>query len=296
MPQINPECLRSFFLSFFKISSGLKKGGKRSNLIVHGDTVSTLIGAIVGRLKGFRVCHVEGGLRSFNWLHPFPEELDRVVVSRFAHVHFCPNPWAVKNVKHLAGEKIDTGGNTLIDSLHLSAHRGASAMISAVSGHEKYFILVVHRQENLMNKEFLKFVISVVSQKMRSLKCVFVLHKTTKDALNKFGLMSMVEANPHFVCTERLPYFSFMALLKAAQFIVTDGGSNQEECSYLGLPTLILRKVTERTEGLGNNVVLYDGRLESIAEFFDSVESLRRPPIVCEHSPSARICQWLLEN
>src|SRR5581483_12192850 len=95
----------------------------------------------------------------------------------------------------------------------------------------------------------------------------FVLHRLTKDFLNEQNLLKEIRANPHVVTVPRLPYFEFIKILSGSEFIATDGGSNQEEAYYLGKPCLILRNVTERVEGLGENALLAKGSNETMVNF-----------------------------
>ncbi|AVS64543.1 hypothetical protein C8245_01540 [Paracidovorax avenae] len=74
-------------------------------VVVHGDTVSTVMGALLAKVLRTDVAHVEAGLRSFNYLHPFPEEIDRVITSRLADIHFCPNDWSMRNLGRLGGRR-----------------------------------------------------------------------------------------------------------------------------------------------------------------------------------------------
>ena len=131
----------------------------RSYLIVHGDTVSTLMGAAIGRFCKARICHVEAGLRSFHLLRPFPEEICRILTSQLTHYSFCPNAWAVKNLESNVSEKINTYHNTLIDSLRLALGQAPdSALASLLS--QNYFIFVLHRQENLFQRDLICQMIS----------------------------------------------------------------------------------------------------------------------------------------
>ena len=77
-------------------------------VIVHGDTVSSLLGALVARFYGLKLAHVESGLRSYNFLEPFPEEISRFIISNLADIHFCPNSWAKNNLLKKTGKKINT--------------------------------------------------------------------------------------------------------------------------------------------------------------------------------------------
>jgi len=114
---------KTFFQGFFIFRKEFSRRMIRKNrtwLLIHGDTLSTIQGAFLGKVFGFQIGHVEAGLRSFNLLHPFPEEIDRIIASRFVDTHFCPNEWAVGNLKNRNGEKINTLQNTLAESLSIA--------------------------------------------------------------------------------------------------------------------------------------------------------------------------------
>ena len=263
-------------------------------LVVHGDTVSTLMGAMIGRKLKMQVCHVEAGLRSHHLLNPFPEEIDRLLTSRFAKVHFPPGQEAVKNLNHSKGQVVDTVYNTILDSLKFSQEipiitEGLEDVIK-----EDYFVFVMHRQENLMNKDFVKQVVERIEMLAKDRKCVFILHQITKNTLKEMGLLEKIKKNTNFILLPRLDYFEFMKLLKASKFVITDGGSNQEELHYMGKPCLIMRKTTERNEGIGQNAILYQGDIDKILTFGKEFFSYEIPSVVVEESPSSIIANVLI--
>ena len=88
--------------------------------VVHGDTFSTVLGSIIAKILRGKVAHIESGLRSFNILHPFPEELNRIITFKLTDIYYCPNDWAVNNLRKYKGIKINTQLNTLYDSLQLA--------------------------------------------------------------------------------------------------------------------------------------------------------------------------------
>ncbi len=283
-----------FIETFLKGVFSLRKefranGNEAASMIVHGDTVSTVMGALLGRIFGLRVAHVEAGLRSFNWLSPFPEELDRLMVSRLAAVHFCPGEWALNNLSSISGRKIDTGYNTLIDSLALAKQEEISSSLLEKLKPKPYFVLVLHRQENLFDRELLKKLLDLARNKARELRCVFVIHKPTRVALEKYGMLAEIESDQNITCSDRLSYVEFMKLLCGAEFLMTDGGSNQEECFYLGLPCVIMRKETERKEGIGANCVISENNFSQIEYFLKNYSVYRKEPQKPKSSPSSII-------
>lgn len=266
---------------------------KGKALIVHGDTVSTFMGAMIGKQLKMKVCHVEAGLRSHQLFSPFPEEIDRVLTSRIARVHFAPGKGAVNNLKKAKGQVVDTVFNTILDSLKISHElpivtNGLKEIIQ-----EDYFVLVMHRQENLLNKDFVKQVIEQVEQLAQERKCVFILHEITKNTLREMGLMEKMNSNSNFILLPRVDYFDFMKLLNASKFVITDGGSNQEELHYMGKPCLIMRKTTERTEGINQNAIMYQGNLDRILIFGNDFEKYKIPSVVADNSPSSIIANLL---
>lgn len=253
--------------------------------VVHGDTVSTLMGATLFRSLGVPVHHVEAGLRSFALTEPFPEEICRVLVSRLARVAYCPNEWAASHLKRRRLRKVITGGNTLYDALGLALAQEPELPPLP----ERFFVLVVHRQENLIGTAFLRAIVAKVRAAPQRPPCVFVMHALTRAALERAGLLGELERDPSFVLLPRQPYVTFANVLARAEYLVTDGGSNQEEAYYLGKPCLLMRRVTERIEGLEENVVLAPDPVSAIEGFMRDPARFARPRVELDASPSAII-------
>lgn len=266
---------------------------KGAPIIVHGDTVSTFMGARIGKKLGCVVSHVEAGLRSHHLLNPFPEEIDRLLTSRIARVHFAPGEEPVKNLKKVKGQVVDTEYNTILDSLRYSAHMPVlTKEVEELQGRD-YFVFVMHRQENLANKEFVRQVLDRVKRFAQNRKCVLILHKITEVTLEEMGQLEELKENDNFVLLPRVDYFDFMKLLQGAQYVITDGGSNQEELHYMGKPCLIMRKTTERQEGIGQNAVLYGGDVSTMDDFEKNYRNYELKPLYGEHYPSALIAEKL---
>lgn len=233
-------------------------------IVVHGDTLSTLLGALIGRLTGMRVAHVEAGLRSHNLLQPFPEELTRLAVFRLSNIAFCPGEWAYRNMKRFRAERIDTGANTLLDSVRVVVDAAGHA---SRAGTGNYGVCSIHRFENIFSRRRLAAIVDLVEEMAKTCLIVFVLHPTTRIKLHQFGLLARLERNPEITLAARMGYVKFVQLLRDSRFVITDGGGNQEELSYLGIPTLLMRKTTERPEGLGRTAVVCDYDMQVVREF-----------------------------
>jgi UDP-N-acetylglucosamine 2-epimerase (non-hydrolysing) len=263
----------------------------RGIVLVHGDTFSTLLGALMGRTAGLRVGHVESGLRSFNLLHPFPEEITRLLTFRLSHNLYCPGPWALENVAAYKREKVDTGSNTLSDTLALAlaAERRRDHVPSG-----PFALVSLHRYENIFRRERFVALIEILEELAQSHQLLFILHPPTENQLRRFALYERLADNPRIELAPRHTYFDFVSLLEAAEYVVTDGGSVQEESSYLGLPCLLLREATERREGLGENAVLSRFDRDTIREFAREPGRHRRPAALSRFSPSDRIIESAL--
>lgn len=262
-------------------------------VLVHGDTFSTLLGAVVGRLLGVDVAHVEAGLRSYHIFHPFPEELTRLIVFRLSRLSFCPGDWAFGNMQGYGTQAVNTGGNTLRDAL--------DAMLAFGPQHTApfdgdYGIVSIHRFENIFNESKLREIIGLIESASRRFPLAFVLHPATRKKLTEFGLMAALERNPAIKLLPRMGYAEFVQLMRAARFVITDGGGNQEELSYLGIPTLLMRKATERKEGLGSTATLCNYEPDVLEQFLSQLPTLeqRQPaPRATAQTPSEMIVGYL---
>lgn len=283
--------------AIFQLKNEFRKEKRNDTfMIIHGDTVSTVMGALIAKWLGLQLAHIEAGLRSFNYFHPFPEELDRVIASQFGRIHFCPNQWAVDNLKKKNGVKINTFQNTLIESFHLVKELKTKSVLLDNLEKEKFFIFIMHRQENLFNDKLVNLLINEITNNAKKMKCVFVIHKPTMLVLEKKQLLQGLRENKNIILCERLDYIEFMQLLQKCEYLITDGGSNQEEAYYMGKPALILRSATERIEGLNGNVLLSRNDLQLIRTFLRNPNKYKRNPVAMKIKPSKIITDYLLKE
>lgn len=263
---------------------------KKGIVLTHGDTFTAWLAAIMGRLAGCKVAHVESGLRSYNIFRPFPEELSRLVTFTFSNIYFCPNEWAVNNLKFFRGEKINIGGNTLIDGVRFALK---SKTRKFDFQKEKYVVAAVHRYENIYKPVFTNFIIPKLKEISKTFKVIVTVHPTTRERLKMLNLYEEIDKHPRIILHKRFDFTDWINVCNSAEFVITDGGSNQEELSYLGIPTILFRSETERKEGLGENVVISYFKDEIVDEFVENYEDYRRPPISIEVSPTNKIVDYL---
>jgi len=257
----------------------LASGPGRPLVLVHGDTMTTLLGALMGRALGTPVAHIESGLRSFDLLHPFPEELNRRLTSRLATILYAPGAWAASNLRR--GVVVDTGSNTIRDALAMA---GDDVAPGIVVPDEPFGLVSLHRFELLGDRRLLAATLELLARHAERERLLFVDHSVTEAAVRRHGLGSMF--GERFQRIPRQTFFGFVALMRRCRFLFTDSGGSQEECFYLDLPCLVHRKRTERREGLGENVVLSGHDLGVAASFLADPRSFRRTTVLTPASPS----------
>ena len=272
--------LRSFVRQRRRLRRALSHAPTRPLVLVHGDTMTTVLGALMGRSLRVPVAHIESGLRSFSLRHPFPEELNRRMTSRLASVHYAPGPWAASNLR--GPGVVDTGSNTIRDSLELVTDRVPPSLPIAEG---PYGIVSLHRFELLNSRRLLGATLAVLAEAAERTPLVFIDHPVTAAAIDRFGLATVFDGS-RFVRVPRLRFFEFVSVERRSAFVVTDSGGSQEECFYLDRPCLVHRARTERREGLGENVVLSQLRTDVLRDFLLDTGRFRRRTPLPEASPS----------
>lgn len=266
----------------FQISRWLRKNGselrkslpRNTVIVVHGDTMTSVVGAWIARRLKVSCAHVEAGLRSGNWRHPFPEELDRRIVGKLADVHYTPSEEATENLRSRKNV-VFTHGNTAIDAVLDQAD-------TAFAAHEKYGVSLLHRFEFLANPALVEETLSTIATKSPYPVKFFVdeyAKETLADVLPKADTAKIQIQN-------KMNHELFITTLRQAEFIVTDSGGIQAEAALLGIPTMIHRMATEQREGIGENILLSEWRQDRLSDFLADYEQYRRAPIRPEYSPS----------
>ncbi len=274
----------------------LKKLNKaNSYFIIHGDTVTSTIGAIIAKLYRLNLVHIESGYFSYNFLEPFPEEICRNINVRLADILFSPNNWTKNNLKFIRGKKISTKQNTIIEPCLWALKNGKTPKFA--NYFKKYYILILHRQEHVIfrkdwSKKILELVIKNADPKLH---CLILNHVLTAKIIEsiKPNLSKELRSKLHLI--PHTPYLDFMKLLENSEFVATDGCSNQQELYYMGKPCLALRDRTEQTEGVGENFILCKSDEKIIKNFLKNHKDYKKPPIKLKDSdrPSKIIVNYL---
>jgi UDP-N-acetylglucosamine 2-epimerase (non-hydrolysing) len=234
---------------------------------------------MIGRSLRTTVAHIEGGLRSYDLRHPFPEELNRKLATALSRIHYAPGAWAASNLR--SGDVVDTGSNTIRDSLELVSEGEPTIAVPE----EPFGIVSLHRFELLNNRKLLTDTIEVLADAARRTPLLFIDHPVTIAALDHFGLARHFDTST-FVRIPRLRFFDFVRVERRSAFVVTDSGGSQEECYYLDLPCLVHRVKSERREGLGENAVLSGMSSDVLRDFLDDPTRFRRTSTLSPASPS----------
>lgn len=235
-------------------------------MVVQGDTASALQGALAAMLRRIPVAHVEAGLRTHDLSNPFPEELNRALIARFARWNFAPTPAAARHLdrENVPGT-IETVGNTIVDAVHLGLGKLAGYQSSRPEAlpirllHElsglKRVVITAHRRENWGSG--IRHIAMAVRQLLEShteLGFIWVLHPNPRVADEVRAVFHNV-SNDFLWRIRLLPpldYPDMLWLMRDSWLLLTDSGGIQEEAASLGVPVFITRNATERPEILEN--------------------------------------------
>ena len=236
-------------------------------VIVQGDTTTTMAGALAAFYRRVAVAHVEAGLRTGDMNQPFPEEMNRVLTSRLAAVHFAPTRRAADALaaEGIRGERIFVTGNTGIDAVLYvrdGLERGSITTCPWpwLDAKKKLVLLTSHRRENF-GAGFERAMHAVARLASRpDVQVAYPVHRNP-NVLGPAQVQLSGQAN--IVLLDPLPYVPFVDLMRRCHMILTDSGGIQEEAPSLGKPVLVLREKTERPEAVEAGTVKLVGTDEA---------------------------------
>ena len=216
-------------------------------VLAQGDTTSVLVSALTSHYRKIPFGHVEAGLRTGDMQNPFPEEMNRVLIGRIADLHFAPTEISAANLrKEGLTDGVHVTGNTVIDALIWAAER-VDPIPFAPPTDKKLVLVTAHRREN--HGAPLASICAALRDiaDRGDVKLIFPVHANPNvrhavhDLLGKHDAIELVEP---------LNYPQMVAAMRACDLILTDSGGVQEEAPSLGKPVLVLRRTTERPEGV----------------------------------------------
>ncbi|MEK6987523.1 MAG: UDP-N-acetylglucosamine 2-epimerase (non-hydrolyzing), partial [Candidatus Thermoplasmatota archaeon] len=223
-------------------------------VVVHGDTNTTVAGALLGNKQGRPVAHVEAGIRSFD--KTMPEEVNRVIADHVSTLLFSPTEIAKENLRR---ENVTAGvhvvGNSVIDALTQNiaiAEKRSTILAKLNLKPRSYLLLTLHRAENVDDKAKLTRALEAfeAAAKEAGLPILFPIHPRTTRRLKEFGLAKRAAALSSLRRIEPTGYLDMLVLEKNAALVMTDSGGLQEEACFFRVPCVTLRENTERPETL----------------------------------------------
>jgi len=231
-------------------------------VLAQGDTTTVAITSLLAYYHRIKFGHVEAGLRTHDKWQPFPEEINRRIAGVTADLHFAPTEWSKKNLLHEGVDEniIKVTGNTVIDALQYVTKQSEPQEITQLTARllrrvdhpsrndlKRLILVTAHRRENF-GKPMEDICRALIELAMRGdVEIVYPVHlnPNVQEPVNR--LLKGVE---HITLLPPLDYLPLVHLMKHATLILTDSGGIQEEAPAFGIPTLVLRDVTERPEGV----------------------------------------------
>lgn len=237
----------------FGIQKVLEKE-KPDMVLVQGDTTTAFVAALAAFYLKIKVAHIEAGLRTLDIYQPFPEEINRRLISNMASLHFAPTQQTKEN---LTKEGVDAGtvfvtGNTVIDALLMTVKNDSNITdndsLKNVDFGKRIILVTAHRRENFRESiRNICLALKKVAESNDDVEIIYPVHPNPniKNVVNEIlGNCCRI----HLI--EPLGYYDFVQLMNESYLILTDSGGIQEEAPSLGKPVLVMREVTERPEAI----------------------------------------------
>jgi UDP-N-acetylglucosamine 2-epimerase (non-hydrolysing) len=274
--------------SLFQLTSRITEGigeivsrNPYDMIFVQGDTTSAFLGALCGFYCKIPVGHIEAGLRTRDRYSPFPEEMNRRLVSPLASLHFAPTQRACDM---LTGEGIprnciEITGNTVIDALHWSLKQNYPVrddIKDIIAAPGRMLLVTTHRRENFGEPH--REVFSALLELVESFEDVRILFPIHPNPNVRNEAAAMLNNHPRIHLTSPLDYQSFINAMQKSFLILSDSGGVQEEAPSLNKPVLVLRESTERPEGVATGAIKLVGTsktriIEAATELLTSQKS-----------------------
>jgi UDP-N-acetylglucosamine 2-epimerase len=278
-------------------------------VIAQGDTTTTFVASLAAFYIKAKFGHVEAGLRTDNKFDPFPEEMNRRLTTRLTDLHFAPTTLAQANLlrEGVPASQIRVTGNTVVDALHSVAAWDYvfedPALAAAVARPGRLVIVTTHRRENWGQP--MQNICTAVRRLVDLFPDVQVIFPMHRNPIVREVVEPALGNHERILLTEPQEYVPFVHLMKRSYLVLTDSGGAQEEAPGLGKPVLVLRKTTERPEGVdagtaklvGTNtdtIVAEASRLLSDESAYAEMAKAVSP--YGDGNAAERIRQWILEE
>lgn len=237
-------------------------------VLVHGDTTTTLAGALAAYYNKIKVGHVEAGLRTYDKYQPFPEEMNRKLTGSLTDLHFCPTMLAKEHLlkESTPEESIFITGNTVIDALSTTIDDEYKFSIDELNNidfeNKKVIVITAHRRENLGQP--LINICNAVKRIVETNEDVEVVYAVHKNPVVQEPVREILGDDRRIHLLDPLDLKDMHNLINRSYFVMTDSGGLQEEVPSMGKPVLVLRNVTERPEGVEAGTLKLAGNEEAV--------------------------------
>lgn len=264
---------------FSQLGIERRRCGQQGNLSscfpawLQGDTTTAFITGLAGFYHKIRIGHIEAGLRTYHRYSPFPEELNRRLLSSLASIHFAPTALAAQHLaaEGIPAERVFTTGNTVIDALKWMSEQPPSAAASALiatlyagiadRSSVRVVLVTAHRRENWGDRmKSICSAVAAVADAFPDIRVVFPVHL---NPLVQSVVRESLGKHPSVVLWDPLSYDAFAYLMKFVHLVLTDSGGIQEEATFFSVPILVLRDTTERPEGVEAGMAKLIGTAEA---------------------------------
>lgn len=228
-------------------------------IVVQGDTTSAMVAALCGFYMRIPVFHVEAGLRTNNMLSPFPEELNRTIISHLVLHHFPPTKFAATCLKalNIKRNQFTMVGNTVVDALRIAIEKnkiskgGNQSIVTKLeidTTKNRMLLVTAHRRESFGQgfANICNAILNIISA-IGDVVIVFPVHLNPNV---REPVLRLLNGNERIKLVPPLDYPDFVEVMSKSKLILTDSGGVQEEAPFLGKPILVMREVTERNEGV----------------------------------------------
>jgi UDP-N-acetylglucosamine 2-epimerase (non-hydrolysing) len=221
--------------------------------LVQGDTTSAFLAALASFYYKIRIAHVEAGLRTNDKFRPFPEEINRHLLSTLADLHFAPTLSAKKNLlkENVPPTSIFVTGNTVIDALYSVVednYRFDHPELKSIDFGKKIILVTLHRRESFgQSFENMCRALKQIKIENGGIEIVYPVHLNPNV---RNPVQNILKHIPGIHLIQPLDYKNFVQILKRSYLVLTDSGGIQEEAPALGKPVLVLREKTERPEAV----------------------------------------------
>lgn len=245
------------------------------NILVYGDTNSTLAATLTAVKMGIKIAHVEAGPRIHNRSNP--EEINRVITDHFSTLLFCPD---TVSVQHLAKENITNGvyfvGDVMYD-LFLETQKKVTDRKYTAFPPERFLLMTLHRAENVDHAPHLQQLLTMIQQVDQ--KILFPIHPRTRTRLEEHGLYQAFQHQPNLMLVEPLGYADMNAALNQCTGVITDSGGLQKEAFFANKPCFVCFYETPWPDLLKSGWLVLLGTLDKVdvAQFPKTVETFQIP-------------------